>query len=122
MAFAVKVLVKTKVPFAVRGGGHMPIGDSNNINSTGILLSSSGFTQMRLSKDRSSVSVGPANSWGDVYRYLEPAGVSVVGGRLGVVGIPGFLLGGGMSFFTNEYGWGSANVKSFEVHRSFSFS
>ncbi|KAF6798760.1 FAD binding domain-containing protein [Colletotrichum musicola] len=115
MAFAVKVLVKTKVPFAVRGGGHMPIGDSNNINSTGILLSSSGFTKLRLSKDKSTVTVGPANSWGDVYRYLEPAGVSVVGGRLGVVGIPGFLLGGGMSFFTNEYGWGSANTRAHSI-------
>ncbi|KAJ9142404.1 FAD binding domain-containing protein [Pleurostoma richardsiae] len=49
-----------------------------------------------------------------VYQYLEPFGLTVVGGRMGVVGIPGFLLGGGISFFGNEYGWASANVASAE--------
>ncbi|KAF9874233.1 FAD binding domain-containing protein [Colletotrichum karsti] len=81
----------------------------------GILLSSSGLKQLRLSEDRATVTVGPANSWGDVYRYLDPAGLTAVGGRLGVVGVPGFLLGGGISFFSNEYGWASANVQSYEA-------
>src|SRR4051794_9033029 len=31
---AVKVLTTLRSPFAMRGGGHMPIGDFNNINSS----------------------------------------------------------------------------------------
>lgn len=115
MAFGVKTLVASGVPFAVQGGGHMPIAGSANINSSGILLSSAGLTNLDLSDDNSTVAVGPGNHWVSVYDYLEPSGKTVVGGRMGVVGIPGFLLGGGISFFGNEYGWASANIASFEV-------
>lgn len=112
---AVKILKEFGSPFAMRGGGHMPIGDFNNINSTGVLLSSSGFKQLELEDDGESVYVGPSNHWQDVSKYLEPYGKVVVGGRLGIVGIPGFVTGGGISFFSAEYGWASNNVKSYTV-------
>jgi FAD/FMN-containing dehydrogenase len=115
MSFAVQTLVQAQTPFAVRGGGHMPIAGSANINSTGVLLSSSNLTDLILSADNSTITVGPGNRWGAVYDALEPTGRAIVGGRLGVVGVPGFLLGGGISFFGNEYGWASANIARFEV-------
>lgn len=93
----------------------MPIGDYNNINSSGVLLSSSGFKRLALSADKKSLHVGPGNHWGDVYRFLEPYGLTIVGGRLGVVGIPGFITGGGISFLSWEHGWSSANIKSMTV-------
>lgn len=54
---------------------------------------------------------------GDVYSYLEGTGLTVVGGRQGAVGIPGFVLGGGVSFFSYEYGFTSTNgnTRGFEV-------
>lgn len=112
---AVKILKAFGSPFAMRGGGHMPIGDFNNINSTGVLLSSSGFKRLELEEDGESIHVGPSNHWQDVSEYLEPYGKVVVGGRLGVVGIPGFVIGGGISFFSAQYGWASNNVKSYTV-------
>jgi FAD/FMN-containing dehydrogenase len=112
---AVKVLTGLHSPFAMRGGGHMPIGDFNNINSTGVLLSSSDFKRLEMAADGESVHVGPSNHWSDVYEFLEPHGKVVVGGRLGIVGIPGFVTGGGASFFSAEYGWASSNVKSYTV-------
>jgi FAD/FMN-containing dehydrogenase len=99
---AVKILTALRSPFAMRGGGHMPIGDSNNIDSTGALLSSSGFQRLEMAADGESVHVGPGNHWSDVYEFLEPHGKVVVGGRLGIVGIPGFVTGGGASFFSAE--------------------
>ena len=102
-------------PFAMRGGGHMPIGDFNNIDPSGVLLSSSGFKRLEMAADGESVHIGPSNHWADVYEFLEPHGKVVVGGRLGVVGIPGFVTGGGASFFSAEYGWASNNVKSYTV-------
>lgn len=115
MSFGVKTLVDSDVPFAVRGGGHMPVAGSANIDSGGILLSSANLDQLILSEDHTTVSVGPGNHWVSVYDYLEPYGLSVAGGRMGVVGVPGFLLGGGISFFAGEYGWASANIASYEV-------
>jgi FAD/FMN-containing dehydrogenase len=93
----------------------MPIRDFNNINSTGVLLSSSGFRRLEMAADGESVHVGPGNNWADVYEFLEPHGKVVVGGRLGIVGIPGFVTGGGASFLSAEYGWASNNVKSYTV-------
>ncbi|KAJ5092637.1 FAD dependent oxidoreductase [Penicillium alfredii] len=113
LADAVLLLKNTSTPFAIRGGGHMPIANAANINSSGVLLSSFGLSQLKVSDDHSTVHVGPGNRWADVYKYLEPYGLSVVGGRLGVVGVPGYILGGGVAFFSNEYGWASANVVRF---------
>lgn len=115
MSAAIKLFKQNSTPFAIRGGGHMPIGDSNNIDASGILLAGSGLNQLVLSEDGLTLEVGPGNKWADVYEYLAPHKLVVVGGRMGVVGVPGFLLGGGISFFGNEHGWASANVVQYDV-------
>lgn len=61
----------------------MPIANAANINSSGVLLSSSGMTQLQLSDDQSTVEIGAGNKWGEVYEYLEPFKLAVVGGRSG---------------------------------------
>ncbi|KAI3549248.1 FAD binding domain-containing protein [Colletotrichum abscissum] len=115
MGHAVKELSKQNVPFAVRGGGWMPVPGAANINSSGVLLSTQNLTGLELSDDGTSVSVASGHDWSDVYKYLSPHGLTAVGSRIGVVGVPGFLLGGGMSFLSNEHGWGSANVIGYKV-------
>lgn len=115
MAYGVQTLVASGVPFAIQGGGHMTIEGAANINSSGVLLSSVGLSELSLSSDGSTVSIGSGNRWVNVYDYLEPYGKAVVGGRSGIVGVAGFLLGGGNSYFSNEYGLGVSNVVRFEV-------
>lgn len=109
-----KLLAESKVHFAVRGGGHMPIAGYANTND-GVLIALTKLNARQLSQDKSRVSVGPGNRWEDVYKFLEPEGLVVVGGRVGVVGVPGLILGGGISFFSNQHGFASDNVVSFEV-------
>lgn len=103
----------------MRGGGHMPIPNAANINSSGILISSTNLNAMELSEDKTTLTVGPGPRWGDAYIYLNDtqSNKMVVGGRYAPVGIPGYLIGGGMSFFSYEYGFSSANgnVQSYEV-------
>lgn len=60
-------------------------------------------------------SVQPGARWGPVFQALEPYGIGVAGGRQTTVGVAGFLLGGGNSWFNNAYGWGCDMVKNFEV-------
>jgi FAD/FMN-containing dehydrogenase len=73
--------------------------------------------------------VGPGNRWQDVVKALSPYGRTVVGGRIGHVGVPGLLLGGkfcavgdfeltslgGLSFLSGQYGWASTHVVEYEV-------
>jgi hypothetical protein len=97
----------------------MPVEDAANIVSSGVLISSTNLKTLKLSEDLSSLSIGPGYRWGDAYIYLNETqtGKMVVGGRYAPVGVPGLLLGGGMSFFSYEYGFASTNgnVQSYEV-------
>ncbi|PYH90735.1 hypothetical protein BO71DRAFT_68280, partial [Aspergillus ellipticus CBS 707.79] len=53
--------------------------------------------------------------WAQVYEYLVPHNLSVAGGRLGPVGVPGLLLAGGISFYGNQVGFACDTVKNYEV-------
>ncbi|XP_014552207.1 hypothetical protein COCVIDRAFT_110852 [Bipolaris victoriae FI3] len=114
VSYAVATVTLTQVKVAVRGGGHMPIPGSNGIDGAGVLVALSNLTGLALSYDQSIVSVGPGNRWRDVYAYLQPFGLAAVGGRVGHVGVPGLLLGGGISFFASEYGFASDNVVGYQ--------
>ncbi|CZR68267.1 related to 6-HYDROXY-D-NICOTINE OXIDASE [Phialocephala subalpina] len=111
---AVKFLSKLRATFAVRGGGHMPIPGYANIDG-GVLIGLTNLRQIQLSEDKSYVSIGPGLRWEEVYDYLEPYGLIALGGRVGSVGVPGLLLGGGISFYSNQYGFASDNVIAYEV-------
>lgn len=98
----------------------MPVENAANINSTGVLISSTNLKTMQLSDDMSTLAVGPGFRWGDAYSYLNSTGTGkmVSGGRYTPVGIPGYLIGGGMSFFSYEKGFSSANgnIEAYEVY------
>lgn len=86
---------------------------TDNLNSTGVLLAGVNLNQIDLASDHQTVDVGPGNNWGAVMTYLENYNLSVVGGRMSIVGVPGLLTGGGMSNFGNEYGWASSNIEEY---------
>ncbi|KAF3762028.1 FAD binding domain-containing protein [Cryphonectria parasitica EP155] len=113
MSIAVQTLVQYNTPFAIKGGGHLAIAGSNNINSTGVLLASTNLNQIDLAADHETVDVGPGNRWGTVMDYLQDYQLSVVGGRMSIVGVPGLLTGGGMSNFGNEFGWAASNIDEY---------
>lgn len=71
----------------------------------------------QITGDGSEVWVSTGARWGDVYRALEAYDppLTVSGGRVADVGVGGYVLGGGMSWFANEYGWTCDSVVEFEV-------
>ncbi|KAI8243662.1 Bifunctional solanapyrone synthase [Colletotrichum sp. SAR 10_77] len=109
-------IVEQEVQFAMRGGGHMPISNVSSIDTNGILISSVNMKTLTISEDKNTVSVGPGLRWTDVYTALDGTGVTVLGGRGSPIGVSGLLLGGGVSFFSYEYGLASTNgnVKAYE--------
>ncbi|KAI0114761.1 hypothetical protein F4814DRAFT_439883 [Daldinia grandis] len=98
---------------AVRSGGHSFPGSNNIANGVTIDLtmmnSSSYDPETKLAK------IQPGGRWRNTYADLQKAGVVVAGGRDGDVGVGGFLLGGGNSFFSGRMGFGCDSVKNFEV-------
>ncbi|KAG8743123.1 hypothetical protein FRC11_013997 [Ceratobasidium sp. 423] len=111
---AVKIFVKNRCEFAVRGGGHTTNPGWAGTNS-GVLISLSKFTAFELSEDKKSVLVGAGNRWGDVYAKTGEHNVTVAGGRISKVGVSGFLLGGGLSFLMHAEGFAANDVLSYEI-------
>lgn len=101
-------------PFAVKGGGHAAWAGASSIEG-GITVSMENFRQITVSSDKQTVDVGPGLRWVEVYTAVENHGLTVVGGRMSPVGVPGLILGGGISHFSNKFGWACDNVASFEL-------
>ncbi|KAI1098176.1 FAD binding domain-containing protein [Jackrogersella minutella] len=98
---------------AVRSGGHGQPG-SNNI-ADGVTIDLTMMNSTSYDKQSNVAKIEPGGRWGNVYTALEQYGVTVTGGRDGDVGVGGFLLGGGNSFFSGRMGFGCDSVVNFEV-------
>ncbi|KAK3376365.1 hypothetical protein B0T24DRAFT_618528 [Lasiosphaeria ovina] len=99
---------------AVKGQGHAPAAGFANIDG-GVTVDMAGLNRVAVNHDASVASVAAGASWLDVYRYLEPFGVAVAGGRNGLVGVGGLTVGGGISHLSPRVGWACDNVVNFEL-------
>ena len=74
------------------------------------------FDQVEYNSSTETVDVGAGCLWDHVYIELEKYERCVVGGaRMGGVGVAGYLLGGGYSIKTNQFGLGIDNIVKFQV-------
>ncbi|KAI0134319.1 FAD binding domain-containing protein [Xylariales sp. AK1849] len=110
----VKVLLENNDTFAIKSGGHNP----NNYFASvagGPLISTKNLNEIVLDNTTETVRVGPGNRWDDVSAALDGTGYTAVGGRIGNVGVGGYMLGGGLSFLSAEYGWAANSVLEFTL-------
>ena len=82
-----------------------------------VLIAMSRFNKVVYNTKDATVEAGAGCLWQDLYDVvwkLQPAR-NVVGGS-GIVGVAGYLLGGGYSYLmTNQFGLGIDNIAGFEV-------
>jgi len=77
----------------VKSGGHATNRGFSSTRSVQISLAR--FNTFKVSIETQTVEFGPSLLWDDVYRRLDPYGVTVIGGRFPGVGVGGLMLGGG---------------------------
>ena len=113
---ALEVLYEHNASFAVSSGGHTSNPGFSNIDG-GVTIDLSSLNQIRVTNedDEPAVWIGPGARWGDVYRFLEPDKLTVAGARVSHVGVGGFVLGGGLSWYANQVGWSCDSVLAFEL-------
>ena len=82
VAGALTVIVATKTVFAVRGAGHMPIPGAASTNS-GVLFVMDKLTAIQLAQfnGKTVAQTGCGQIWVNVYDWLAPHNLIVVGGR-----------------------------------------
>ncbi|KAK6535648.1 hypothetical protein TWF694_002103 [Orbilia ellipsospora] len=111
---AVKLFTKNSCAFAIRSGGHSYNPGFSSIYD-GVLMSLGKMNKVTYSTTSKCAKVQSGARWRNVYQAVEEYNVTVIGGQNADVGVGGYLLGGGISFLSNEYGWGTDNVKNFEI-------
>ncbi|KAF2482459.1 FAD binding domain protein [Neohortaea acidophila] len=116
VASIVSLVSKTKCRFAVKSGGHGAFAGASSIEA-GLTIDLQLLNELSLedAEQPTVTRVGPGNRWIDVYDYLTPRNLSVLGGRVAEVGVGGFTLGGGISFFSPKYGWALDGVRNYEL-------
>ncbi|KAH7039552.1 uncharacterized protein B0I36DRAFT_390092 [Microdochium trichocladiopsis] len=100
--------------FAVRCTGANPAQGVAGARD-GVLLDLSRLSTLALSADQTELRVGGGCTWEAVYHFLDPQGLTVVGGRSTPVGVGGSTLGGGISYFSGHRGLMCSNVVRYTV-------
>ncbi|KAI1081479.1 FAD binding domain-containing protein [Whalleya microplaca] len=114
VASIVSVLLENNETFAVKSGGHNPNNYFASIDG-GPLISTVKLNEVTFDAESETVRVGPGNRWEDVSGTLDGTGYQAVGGRIGNVGVGGYILGGGLSFMSTQYGWAANSVLEFTL-------
>jgi FAD/FMN-containing dehydrogenase len=74
------------------------------------------FNDIQYHPSSQTLEVGAGCLFDEIYKAIERFGVGIVGGSgTQAVGIGGWLLGGGYSLKTNQYGLGIDNIERVEV-------
>ena len=104
VSHAVQVLNNhTSVQYALKSGGHNANFGFSSVNQ-GVLISfRPNLANTTISADQTTADVGPGSRWDEALTVLDQYGKAIVGGRLGHVGVGGYVLGGGLSFLTSQY-------------------
>ncbi|KAF2033166.1 FAD-binding domain-containing protein [Setomelanomma holmii] len=97
------------VNFATRSGGHDPNVGHATVED-GILTTMTDMVGLTYDAMKRVAYVKPGGEWNDVIGDLEPSSVTITGGRLGLVGVGGYLLQGGVSFLTAQEGLAADNI------------
>lgn len=103
------------VKFALKGGGHQPAPGFSSVSQGVLMAFEVNLASTTRTSDGKHFIVGPGGRWGDVYKEAGKTNQIVVGGRLAHIGVGGFVLGGGLSYYSAQYGLACDNVDNFEA-------
>jgi len=114
LAEIVKAIADTRADFAVKCGGHST---NPGFSSTkGIQIYLTRLNQITIDKPNKLVRVGAGCLFEELYQALDPENLGIVGGSgLAGVGLAGWILGGGYSVKTSQYGLGVDNLEAVRV-------
>ncbi|WP_040782525.1 FAD-binding oxidoreductase [Nocardia pneumoniae] len=99
------------VPVVTQPTGHGAAGGVEDA----ILLRTGQLDSVEIDPARRVARVGAGASWGRVQAAAGAHGLTGLAGSNPAVGVTGYTLGGGMSWFSRKYGWASDAVRAFEI-------
>ncbi|GMG30796.1 unnamed protein product [Aspergillus oryzae] len=98
------VIIDTSCRFAVKGGGHTRNPD-DSVSAGGVTIDMQKMRSVEVSPDQKTAKVGSGHVLLSLYEGLEKYNLTTLGGRVADVGLGGYLLGGGFSHLSPNYGY-----------------
>lgn len=99
------------VPVATQPTGHGATGRT----AGAILLRTGRLDEITVDPGARTAVVGAGLRSGDLQRAAAAHGLTAMPGSSPMVSVTGFVLGGGLSWFSRAFGWGSDSVRAFHV-------
>lgn len=100
-----------EIAIAAQPNGH---GATETLNGT-VLVRTRRMNEIRVDPQARSVRVGAGVSWGAVLAAGESFNLIGASGSSPVVGVAGYTLGGGLSWFSRSFGWAADSVIAYEA-------
>lgn len=98
---------------APQSGGHNP-GPLGDLSHT-VLLRTTELREVTVDVERHTVRAGAGVLWGEVTAALAPHGLAALAGSSADVGVSGYLLGGGYSWFARWHGLAANHLRSAQI-------
>lgn len=112
VAAGVRFAADSRVPFAVRSGGHSYGGWSA---SAGLVIDVAGLNTVTVDTARGVAKIGAGAKLAEVYAALAAKGVALAGGSCPTVGITGLALGGGLGVLNRAFGLTCDAIQGAEI-------
>ncbi|KAA8887896.1 FAD-binding oxidoreductase [Nocardia colli] len=99
------------IPVAAQPTGH----GANGGLEEAILVRTNRLNSVEIDAEQRLAKVGAGANWGQVQAAAGAYGLTGLAGSNPAVGVTGYTLGGGLSWFGRKYGWASDAVRAFEI-------
>jgi FAD/FMN-containing dehydrogenase len=116
VANAVRFAQRHELELAVRGGGHHVAGYASS--DGGLLLDLSPIRGIRVDPARRTAVAQTGCTWADFDRETQEFGLACTGPIVSMVGLPGFVLGGGFGWLQRKIGLACDNLVGADIVRA----
>ncbi|KAL1878271.1 hypothetical protein Daus18300_002189, partial [Diaporthe australafricana] len=110
---AVQVAIEKELRVSIRAGGHSYAAWS--VRDNALLLDLGGYSELVLDQKTGIVRLSPSVTGRELDKYLVANGRAFPGGHCPDVAMGGYLLGGGMGWSSNNWGWACESVIAIDV-------
>jgi FAD/FMN-containing dehydrogenase len=110
---AVNFARESRLPIAIRGGGHSVPGFGTC--DGGVVIDLSRMRGVRVNPEKRTARAEGGATWGDFNAATYPFGLATTGGIISTTGVSGLTLGGGIGYLARGFGLSLDNLLSADV-------
>jgi len=111
----VRAVAAAGLRVAPQATGHAAAGLTGSDMSEVVLMNLSALRGVEVDRTTRTAQVGGGAVWADVIAEAAPHGLTALHGSAGDVGVAGYMLGGGLSFYGRAHGLAVGDVRAVEV-------